>query len=90
MDALEIKADFGSEPAPSHPIWLEFTELVSTPKQPQPFIIREEVHPLKSEKSIFRVYAENMQPLYIGRETIEEAESELRKNECVSSIEVLY
>ena len=65
-------------------------QIVSTPKQPQTFLIREEEHPLKAGVSIFRVYANNMQPLYIGRETVEEAESRLKQSERVSQISVLY
>jgi hypothetical protein len=56
MSVSEIEADFGTEPAPTHPFWIECTELVSAPKQPKPFLLREEEHPLKAGKSIFRVY----------------------------------
>lgn len=67
----------------------EMTETASL-KQPRPFIIREEVHPLKPGESVFRVYTEDMRPLYMGRDTVEEAEAELRQYEPVSEITVVY
>lgn len=83
-----LDVDFGAVPAASHPIWRAFTELFAA--QPRAFIIREEEHPLKPGRSIFRVYTDTMQPLYIGRETVEEAKMALRERASVSSLTVLY
>lgn len=60
----------------------------ATPKTPKDYIIREEPHPLKKGKSVFRAYEKDGTPLYIGEETAEAVEEKLRSAENVKSVTV--
>lgn len=66
------------------------TEIVSTPKHRRPYLIREEAHPLKPGVSVFRVYNQQLQPLYIGRESLGEAIDALQHTGLISSLTIVY
>ena len=65
-------------------------EITSTPKTPQPFIIREEADAVHADMSYFRAYREDMTPLYMGERTLAALEKRLRGYEDVSTIDVIY
>lgn len=68
----------------------EWTEYLSVPKRPKPFVIREEVPPFRNMKSYFHVYDDRGYSQHIGGETVQEVEDRLRHYELVSSITVEY
>jgi Large polyvalent protein associated domain 29 len=69
---------------------IESSEIVSTPKTPKPFTIKEEAHPFKAHITFFRAYYQDGTPVYIGSTELAETERRLRSHEMVSDITVEY